>query len=335
MYGKISVAGNIIVDRLYPINGYPARGQLVKIENDIRLVPGGAVCNVGMDLASLAPDTTVSAIGCVGRDGDGDFVIAEMEKGGMDCSGVLRTDRLTAFTAVMSDRITNERTFFTHAGANDLLDVSVFDFASMKADLFHIGYILLLDALDQPDEEYGTKMARVLADAQRHGIKTSIDVVSENSDRFVRLVPPALKYTDYCIINEIETAASTGIPLRAEDGTLLRDNIPAALEKLFEIGVGEWAVIHSPEGGFAMDKSGRYTAQGRLNYPDGYIKGTVGAGDAFCAGVLCAAHKGMTIEEALSLGIATAGMSLAAPGATEAVGTAEEAFALLKKYGQI
>jgi len=335
MKSRICVAGNIIVDRLYPINGYPARGQLVKIENDIRLVPGGAVCNVGMDLAALTPTTVVSAVGCVGRDGDGDFVIGEMTKAGVDCSGVRRVDRLTAFTAVMSDRITNERTFFTHAGANDALDENVFNFDEIKADLFHIGYILLLDALDQPDAEYGTKMARVLADARRHGIKTSIDVVSENSDRFTRLVPPALKYTDYCIINEIETSASTGIPLRAADGSLIRENIPTALEKMHEMGVAEWAVIHAPEGGFGMDRAGKYITQGRLNYPDGYIKGTVGAGDAFCAGVLCAAHHGMDIGDAVALGVATAGMSLAAPGATEGVGTMGDAFALLKKYGSI
>ena len=78
------------------------------------------------------------------------------------------------------------------------------------AELLHIGYILLLDALDEADAEYGTRMARLLHDAQQHGIKTSIDVVSESGDRFRRLVPPALRYTDYCIINEVEAQESTG-----------------------------------------------------------------------------------------------------------------------------
>jgi arabinose-5-phosphate isomerase len=64
-------------------------------------------------------------------------------------------------------------------------------------------------------------MARLLAEAQKHGIKTSIDVVSEASDRFTRLVPPSLKYTDYCIINEIEAGQTTGIALRDENDNLL------------------------------------------------------------------------------------------------------------------
>ena len=64
-------------------------------------------------------------------------------------------------------------------------------------------------------------MARLLAHAKERGIKTSIDVVSETGERFGRLVPPALRYTDYCIINEIEASRSTGIQLRAEDGALM------------------------------------------------------------------------------------------------------------------
>ena len=44
----------------------------------------------------------------------------------------------------------------------------------------------------------------------RPGMKTSIDVVSEAGERFARLVTPALKYTDYCIINELETPADHG-----------------------------------------------------------------------------------------------------------------------------
>lgn len=333
MKNKIIVAGNIIVDRIYPICGYPARGCLTKINPNILQTTGGTVCNTGMDLVSLSPDTKVCGIGCVGRDAEGDFAIATMEKGGLDCSGVRRVDRVTSFTAVMSDVISGERTFFTHSGASSALDTDAFDFDGTDANLFHIGYILLLDTLDQPDKQYGTKLARVLADAQRHGIKTSIDVVSENSDRFTRLVPPALKYTDYCIINEIETAASTGIPLRGEDGTLLTQNIPAALTKMHELGVAEWAVIHAPEGGYGMDKSGRYVALPSLNLPKECIIDKVGAGDAFCAGVLCGANEGLSMDDSILLGSAAAAMSLSAPGATDGVGTMEDAFALLKKYG--
>ena len=88
-------------------------------------------------------------------------------------------------------------------------------------------------------------------------MKTSIDVVSEAGERFKRLVTPALKYTDYCIINELETQQTTGVLLRGEDGTLHVENMKAALQKLHELGVAKWAVIHCPELGCGMDEATR------------------------------------------------------------------------------
>jgi hypothetical protein len=43
---------------------------------------------------------------------------------------------------------------------------------------------------DQPDAKFGTKAARLLAEAQEAGLKTSVDAVSEDSDRFAKIVTP-------------------------------------------------------------------------------------------------------------------------------------------------
>ena len=77
------------------------------------------------------------------------------------------------------------------------------DWDKFDAKIFHIGYHPILKRFGiRPDKQYGTKMARLLAHAKEHGLETSVDVVSEMSDRFQKIVPPSLKYTDYCIINE-------------------------------------------------------------------------------------------------------------------------------------
>ena len=65
---KIIVAGNILVDHLYPIAGYPERGQLTTILDPIGQTVGGAVCNVGIDLKRLMPDAGIYALGLVGQD---------------------------------------------------------------------------------------------------------------------------------------------------------------------------------------------------------------------------------------------------------------------------
>ena len=94
------------------------------------------------------------------------------------------------------------------------------EFSKTKARLFHLGYLLLLDALDEKDVRFGTKAARLLAAAQAAGLKTSVDVVSEDSNRFGRIVLPVLKYVDYCILNEIEAGKTTGFKIRQDNGAL-------------------------------------------------------------------------------------------------------------------
>ena len=156
------------------------------------------------------------ASGCAGHDAEGDFMLAELQKyPNIDLSAVGRSGR-TSFTLVMSNNETKERTFFQHIGAAATYGEDDIDFDALDVDIFHIGYILLLPHLDEPDDEYGTKMARLLHKAQSRGFKTSIDVVTESGDRFAKLVCPALKYVDYCIINELVAAGKSVIMISSE-----------------------------------------------------------------------------------------------------------------------
>ena len=330
----ICCAGNIIVDITYPIATWPKQNELTHITEGITNSTGGSVCNTITDLARLDPTMHLVASGFAGHDAEGDFVMAELGKyPNIDLSMVKRDGR-TSFTAVMSNNQTKERTFFVHAGANAYYGEDNIDWDKLDVNIFHIGYILLLPYLDQPDDEFGTKMARLLNRAQKMGMKTSIDVVSESGDRFCKLVPPALKYTDYCVINELEAQQTTGITLRDEDGKLHTENMPAALTKLKELGVSTWAVIHCPEIGCGIDENGVYHSFPSLKLPKGYIQGTVGAGDAFCAGVLYAAEKQLPMDQALKLGACSAAASLSAVSASDGVKTAEEVLKLYDLYGK-
>lgn len=323
----IAVAGNLVVDKISVISRFPERHGLVNIlEKDLSL--GGAVCNTGRDLAALDPAMPVSLIGRIGCDAEGDTVIARLsDYPNIDLSRVKRQG-LTSTTDVLTEADTRARTFLFFGGANERFDIDDVDIPNLSCDLFHIGYILLLAALDQPDDVYGTRMARLLHDVSEVGIKTSVDVVSEVGDRYRRLVPPALQYTDYFIVNELESGKTVDVPLRDENDRLLTERIPEVLMKLRALGVRKWVVIHAPEGGFGMDEAGRYVALPSLALPKDFIVGTVGAGDAFCAGVLRAAYHGESLEQAIADGIASAACSLQAAGASEAMCPIDEVRAL-------
>jgi len=328
----ICCAGNMIVDITYPIETWPHQNELTHITEGIQSSTGGSVCNTITDLARLDPQLSLVASGFAGYDAEGEFILKEMRQYPNIDLSMVRRDGRTSFTAVMSNNQTKERTFFQHAGANAYYNETHIDLDKLDVAIFHIGYILLLPSLDAPDDIYGTKMARLLHRAQKKGMRTSIDVVSEAGERFAKLVTPALKYADYCIINELEAQQTTGIELRNNEGTLLVENMPLALQKLKELGVSTWAVIHCPEMGCGVNERGEYYEVPSLNLPLGWIKGTVGAGDAFCAGILYAAEKNMSLEFALKLGACTAAASLNEVSASDGVKTAEEVLKLYDLY---
>lgn len=329
----ICVAGNLIVDITYPIERWPKQSELTTITEGITRTIGGAVCNILTDLAKLDSGMSLTALGVIGDDPEGKFIREQLgQHKNIDLS-LLKKQGKTSFTAVMSDNETKARTFFQYRGANALFDENCIDWNQIDAELLHVGYILLLDALDQEDAEYGTKMARLLAAAQKRGIKTSIDVVTETGDRFCTLVPPALKYTDYCVINELEAQQITGVLLRDEKERLYTDHMEEALTRMKELGVSTWAVIHCPEGGYGLDEKGDFICLNSLSLPEGYIKGTVGAGDAFCAGVLYGAQKKWSLEKSIHLGICAAAASLSEPGATEGMRTLDQVIELEARFG--
>lgn len=324
----IAVAGNMIVDQMYPVTGYPSLGELSTIFGQLSRSVGGLLCNDIIDLAKLDPELPLVAMGRIGEDESGEYVMSKLRPyPNIDLQHIVKSG-VTAFTLVIEDQITKQRTFFTYRGANADFGEQDIPWEQLDVDILHIGYILLMDGLDAEDPEYGTVMARILHKAKQRGIKTSIDVISEASDRFQRLVRPAMRYTDYCIINEVEAGESTGITLREADGTLRTDKIPEALKRMKELGVATWAVIHCPELAMGLDENNVLVEVPSLNLPKDWIAGTVGAGDAFCSGVLYGAWKEMDLKSAIELGTACAACSLSQPGGTEGVRSAEETMKL-------
>ena len=329
----ICVAGYMVVDNIYTVDGLPKSGELVTIKDNIRRTTGGALCNVIGDLAIIDKSMPLIALGRVGNDEEGEYILDTLKVFPNIDLSMIKKHGKTAFTAVMEEESSRERSFFCYRGANAFFCEHDIDWEKITSAFLHIGYILLLDSLDEEDAEYGTKMARLLCHAKERGIKTSIDVVSETGNRFKRLVPPALKYTDYCIINELEAEQITGIILREKNNSLIKENIPKALKVIKNYGVCEWTIIHSPEGGFGLDNKGKYYESPSLALPTKAIKGKVGAGDAFCAGTLYAASQNESLEQGLELGNAAAAASLIMPGAVEGMKSLKELKELRTLYG--
>ncbi len=325
--------GNWIIDQVKIVDVFPQRESLANILSQ-STGTGGAPYNVLIDLAKLGADFPLAAAGLVGKDALGQSILQDCAAHKIDTRFLKSTSEApTSYTDVMTEKAQGKRTFFHLRGANALWKGAELDFSKTKARIFHLGYLLLLDALDEPDLKYGTKAARLLAAAQEAGLKTSVDVVSEDSDRFPKVVTPALKYVDYCVLNEVEAGKTAGFKIRQADGKLDTVSLRHAAGALLQKGVKELVVIHFPEGAFARTRKGEDVWQSSLKLPAKAIAGTAGAGDAFCAGVLMGFHEGWELKRCLEVGVAVAAASLSDPTCTLGVKPLAACLALAKKYG--
>ncbi len=327
------VGGNWIIDQVKLIDVYPQPEQLANITSQSEGT-GGSAYNVSVGLARTGVPFPLFAAGLVGKDALGEFILEDCRQHHIDTRLLVTTDKApTSYTDVMTEVRGGRRTFFHARGANALWRGDGLDFNAVSARIFHLGYLLLLDALDQPDKVYGTRAARLLAAAQKAGVKTSVDVVSEAGNRFARIVTPALQYVDYCILNEIEAGKTTGFKIRRLDGSLDTVALRHAAGTLLQKGVRELVVIHFAEGAFGRTRRGEDVWQASVKLPAGYIAGTAGAGDAFCGGVLLGLHEGWELQRCLQTGVCIAAASLADATCTKGIKTLKHSLAIGKKFG--
>lgn len=310
-------AGNWLVDTVKTIDAFPAQGNLTTIRH-IDTGLGGCSHNVLADIAGMKTGIPLYAGGYVGNDENGRYVLSEIRRLGIDGKFMHISDEVqTSYTDVMSEAGGKKtRTFFHFRGANALLSPEDIMGMDCNAKIFHLGYLLLLDKLDAEDPDFGTGAARALHGLQEKGYLTSVDLVSEESDRFRKIVSPCLKYIDFLIINEIEAGAICCRNLRGENGEILLEDVKTCADELINAGVRNSCIIHFPEGGFAMDKDGNRCFCPSVKAERGEIVSTVGAGDAFCAGMLVALHEEMPLDEALKIANASARFNLSSPTST-------------------
>lgn len=311
----IALCGNLLVDRINVIRAYPKVGELTKIEGLGQSV-GGCVPNVGIDLKKICPELEIRAMGNVGNDDNGAYIREVLASHGLELSGLKTVEEATSFTQVMSIP-GGQRTFFTYAGADGSLCAEDLDFSNAPPAILHLGYFLLLKRVDEGE---GLK---ILQKASEAGILTSIDLVSENSDRY-NLVLPCLPYTDFLIINELEAGKLSGMEPTAE-------NLPRIAQKLKALGVRKKVIIHMPERGLCYSENG-LTLVPSYDIPIEAVAGTTGAGDAFCAGALYAIYQGRSDKEILEFASAAAVAALSSADATSGLRTEAEIWDYCKQF---
>ena len=294
---------------------------------------GGCAFNVILNLAIFDDALELYGLGVIGTDSYGDFLIDQFRRyPHVHLDQLRRTSKDgTSYTDVFNVSGTGRRTFFHYRGANRLFSPEDVDPDKLPVGLLHLGYLNLLDAMYQADNQFTTVAARFLARVRERNIKTAIDLVSEDSSRYRQIVSPALKFTTYCIINDFEAEKLSGIPIR-QDQALVLGNLKSVASAILALGVEELVVIHFPEGAYLLAKDRSEILQPSLDLNEGYIVGSTGAGDSFCAGVLYGLYRGWSHEKTLRFAACAGAMNLSHLTTTGGIRPWQEVFEMEEKF---
>lgn len=330
--------GNFIVDYVKTVDAYPAEQTLANIKREITGT-GGAPYNVLRNLATLGADFPLEAVGRIGDDDAGRFIRDDLQIAGIGTTQLKTTPGVpTSYTLVMVAEGTGRRTFFHQRGANAHLapedfeglrgrsigvppmtglasgsDPDIGETPMLPPSHLHFGYLLLLDRMDEPDPVDGTRAAGVLRRAKEAGLTVSIDLVSEDSDRFRQIVPPALEHADLAFMNEFEASRLSGVDL-VEGGIFQADRVGKAHAAIRPNGA---MIVHWAEGAAACLPDGTIHWQGSVNMSTEQIASLTGTGDAFAAGYLMAFLRSEPIQDCLRLAVSAAAACITGLGCTD------------------
>jgi sugar/nucleoside kinase (ribokinase family) len=286
----VSVIGLYILDILgRPVTRIPDRGNVDFID-EIRLTVAGTAGGTVVDAAKLG--LKCLAVGAVGDDEKADFVLATMQKFGIDTAGMQRLKGIPTSATILNVRPNGDRPALHVRGASDHFDVApetydqVFD-----APIVHLGGTGLLKKLD------GAPSRVLLQEAKKRGRTVTFDLIAANAET-IKVVQPLLPFIDYFMpsIEEAKDMSGQGTP---EDCAKFYLDQGATC-CVFTLGA---------EGAFYAHKDGT-----RLKVPAYEISvvDTTGCGDAFDAGFITALHRKMDPEQ--SVRFAQAAAALVATG---------------------
>ncbi len=323
----IVLAGIVVLYIVNIVDHWPAEETLAFVERT-EYAAGGPPHNAAAGLIKLGAPFPVTMLGAAGDDRFGEIMLANARSHGLDTSHMaVLPGAVTSHTYVMSSAATGRRTFFAQLGVNNLLDAGHLLPRDDSAKLYYLGSPGVARHLDESDG-----WRKLLSAALDKGMKTCLELCPVPAAILNLRVPPCLPLIDYFVVNDYEAESVTGLSV-TRDGRLDWRAAEAAARALLAMGVRAMAAIHHPDGAVAVTRGGEVAMRGSVNVPPHEIAGSVGAGDAFYAGMLLGIHEDWPLGRCLDLGNAAAATSLHSPTTSAAIRPWAECLAYAASHG--
>jgi len=302
--------GALNMDYLYQVERILDDGEAVV--NESKSSPGGSAANTIYGLAKLGVNT--GFIGVVGDDAEGQILIQDFQKVGVDTSQIkIKPNAKTGSVFCLSDKL-GRRSLYVIPGANNLLTMD-------DLDLTYINQARLLHLSSFADERQFKVLLGVLNKLDP-SIKISFSTGALYAIKGLKALTPILARTYVLFINQSEIQQLTGEDFKAGAETCLKQGCHIVVVTLgrgmrLELGAETTAV------GYIRDTRNEYTIEPHSQNIVSEVD-TTGAGDAFATGFLYGLLKGKGLAECGRLGNIVAQFSITKVGARQGLPTPVE-----------
>jgi ribokinase len=290
--------GALNVDKLFKVNRIAGVEEESFIENRSETC-GGSAANTVVGLARLG--CKVGFIGKVSNDKEGDLLLEDFRREGVDSSGVARTKHgSSGFVMGFVDK-KGARALYIDSGVNDAITI-----AEIKEE--YVSQVRFLHLTSFVGEK-AFKTQKSLLQTLPESVKISFDPGALYAKKGLTQLEPILRRTHVFMPNSIELELLTG-----------KTDYCKGADFLVGKGVKIVAVKLGEDGCYVTDGRERHLIEAfKVKVVD-----TTGAGDAFCAGFLYGLLKGKSLNECGRLGNFVASRCVTKMGAREGLPFAKD-----------
>ena len=279
-----------------PVTNIPPNADTYFIDEITMAVSGAAGAAA---VVAAKNGLSVQAVGGVGQDDMGDWVLSKLGSFGIDVELMERCSNAATSSSIVTTRPDGQRPALHMKGATGAFDITP-DMIPKILDtgILHIGGTGLMDKVD------GETCFDLFAQAKKSGCTTTLDVFAATRED-MGLVSGLLPNTDYFLPSIEEAQALSGL-IELEDiaGFFFKEGVNCCVITCGEDGVyyhhRDGTVFSSP----AYDIS---------------VVCTCGCGDAFNAGFATGLQRGMGVEEILEFAQACSALNATGLGSQAGV----------------
>ena len=259
-----------------PVTQIPPGGGTYFVEELTLAVSGAAGSAV---IVAAKHGLRCRAVGGVGFDDMGDWVLMKLGRFGIDTTMMARCEGFTTSSSLVTTRPDGARPALHKRGATDgfyISDAQIDDLLDTR--ILHVGGVGLMNRMDAGRTE------EILAEAKRRGVITTLDVFASTADdlpKVARLLP----HTDYFLPSEEEAEALSGLAENRAQAQFLLDH-----------GAGCVILTLGANGAFYRHRDGTefHTPAFLVE-----VKCTCGCGDCFNGGFASGLVKGLSPRDAV------------------------------------